>query len=41
MTVQCYKYITSHLTQATFVDVEDIIDELKAIKSDEEIEKFM
>lgn len=38
MTVQCYKYLISHLTQATFVDAEDIIDELKAVKSDEEIE---
>ena len=38
MTVQCYRYLVSNLTQATFVEAEDIIDELKAIKSDEEIE---
>ena len=38
MTVQFYKYITANLTQATFVDADDLIDELKAVKSDEEIE---
>lgn len=38
MTVQFYKYITSHLSQATFVDFDDVIDELKAVKSDEEIQ---
>ena len=37
MTVHCYKYLQEHLTQAVFVDFDDVIDELKAAKSDEEI----
>jgi Xaa-Pro aminopeptidase len=32
-----YKYLTEHLTGAKFVDVTDMIDHFKAIKSDEEI----
>lgn len=37
MTVQCYKYIVQNLTKATIVDATDIIDEIKAVKSPEEI----
>lgn len=33
-----HNYITSHLTAATFVDATDLVDNIKAIKSDEEIE---
>ncbi len=33
-----YKYITNHLTEASFEDVTDLIDEIKAVKSTEEIE---
>jgi len=32
-----YKYVTEHLTEAEFVDATDMIDDFKAIKSDEEI----
>lgn len=37
MTVQCYEYLHKHLTQATIVDATQYIDELKVIKSEEEI----
>lgn len=36
--VPFYEYVTAHLPGATFVDVTDPIDHLKAIKSPEEIE---
>lgn len=36
--VPFYEYLTKHLTGATFVDVTDPIDYMKAIKSPEEIE---
>jgi len=33
-----YKYVTQHLSAATFEDATDMVDIIKAIKSDEEIE---
>jgi Xaa-Pro aminopeptidase len=38
MTVQCYNYLISHLTKATIIDFTDQIDELRAVKSEEEIQ---
>jgi Xaa-Pro aminopeptidase len=37
MSVALYAHITKNLTSATFVDATDMIDNIKAIKSDEEI----
>jgi Xaa-Pro aminopeptidase len=33
-----YKYVTEHLSTAKFEDVTDLVDEIKAVKSDEEID---
>ena len=33
-----YKYVTEHLTTAKFTDATDLVDNIKAIKSDEEIQ---
>ena len=35
-----YNYVTQHLTSAKFTDATDLVDNIKAIKSDEEIELF-
>jgi Xaa-Pro aminopeptidase len=35
-----YNYVTKHLTGTTFTDATDLVDHIKAIKSDEEIELF-
>ena len=40
MTAGFSKYVREHLTNATFVDMTDEIDEIKAIKSPEEIERI-
>ena len=40
MTAGFSKYVREHLTSATFVDMTDEIDEIKAIKSPEEIERI-
>ena len=40
MTAGFSKYVREHLTSATFVDMTDDIDEIKAIKSPEEIERI-
>jgi Xaa-Pro aminopeptidase len=37
MAAAFYKYVTDHLTGARFEDASDLVDEIKAIKSDEEI----
>jgi Xaa-Pro aminopeptidase len=37
MSVTFYQYVTSHLDTATFSDATDLIDSIKVIKSDEEI----
>ena len=37
MTAALYKYITEHLGAVEFVEVTDLVDNIKAIKSDEEI----
>ena len=37
MSVTFHQYVTSHLTSAKFVDATDLVDSIKAIKSDEEI----
>lgn len=38
MSAAFYKYITGHLTSAKFENATDLVDNIKAIKSDEEIE---
>jgi len=37
LTAALYKYVTEHLPSAKFEDATDMVDEIKAIKSDEEI----
>jgi Xaa-Pro aminopeptidase len=38
MPVAFYEYLVKNLPEATFVDASDLVDEIKAVKSDEEIQ---